>query len=61
MKAQQKTNESESFLNAFLQLDEIDKARVTERINTLLEHEKYSAKNRIIKQDGNIISVKFNA
>lgn len=58
MNAQQ-NNESTAFLNDFLKLDEIDRARVTERINTLLENEKYSAKNHIVKKEGNIIQVQF--
>lgn len=59
MNAQQKSNESTAFLNDFLKLDEIDRARVIERISTLLEKEKYSPKNHIMKQEGNIIQVRF--
>lgn len=58
MNAQQ-NNESTAFLNDFLKLDEIDRARVTERISTLLENEKYSAKNHIVKKESNIIQVQF--
>lgn len=58
MNAQQ-NNESTDFLNDFLKLDEIDRARVIERISTLLENEKYSAKNHIVKKEGNIIQVRF--
>lgn len=59
MNAKQKSNESTAFLNDFLKLDEIDRARVIERISTLLENEKYSAKNLIVKKEGNIIQVQF--
>lgn len=61
MKTQKKTNETESFLNAVFQLDAVDRGKVEGFIAALLTAEKYSAKNRITKQDGNIISVKFNA
>ena len=60
MKAQKKTNESETFLNAVLQLDAVDRGIVEGFIAALLTAEKYSVKNRIVKQEGNVISVKFN-
>lgn len=49
----------EEFLELCSKLDEFDKARVIERMKTLLDNEKYSAKQRILDRTDNIITVNF--
>lgn len=54
-----KMSETEQFIEQFNMLDVIDKARVQERIETLLDDEKYSVKRKITNRQGNIIKVNF--
>lgn len=54
-----KMSENEQFIEQFNMLDVIDKARVQERIETLLDDEKYSVKRKITNRQGNIIKVNF--
>lgn len=54
-----KMSEVEQFIEQFNMLDVIDKARVQERIETLLDDDKYSVKHKITNRQGNIIKVNF--
>lgn len=49
----------EEFLELYSKLDEFDKAKAVERMKTLLDNEKYSAKQRILDRTDNIITVNF--
>lgn len=49
----------EEFLELYSKLDEFDKAKVVERMKTLLDNEKYSAKQRILDRTDNIITGNF--
>lgn len=50
---------SEQISDLFAALDEIDRIRVIERMQTLLEADKYSVKRKIAWKNENVISVDF--
>ena len=51
--------QAEILISKFLKLDTLDRLRVMERVNTMLEDEKYKAKRKIQGQTGNTIFVDF--
>ena len=52
--------ETQFVISSFIKLDAVDRIKVIERINTLLDDEKYSVKKRIIRKSNGIIWVDFS-
>ena len=50
----------DEMLEKFSQLDNLDQGRVLERMDALLENNKYLTRAKIIKQDKNLIFVDFS-
>lgn len=50
----------DEMLEKFSQLDNLDQGRVLERMDALLENDKYLTRAKIIKQDKNLIFVDFS-
>lgn len=50
----------DEMLEKFTQLDNLDQGRVLERMDALLENDKYLVRAKIIKQDKNLIFVDFS-
>ena len=58
-KHSEQLSDYEIYYDLFVALDEIDRIRVIERMQTLLEADKYSVKRKIIWKNENVISVDF--
>ena len=58
-KHSEQLSDYEIYYDLFAALDEIDRIRVIERMQTLLEADKYSAKRKIVWKNNNVISVDF--
>jgi len=50
----------DDFIELFSKLDTIDQGKVLGTINTLLDADKYSTKQKIVDRTDNIITVNFN-